>query len=171
VERRDQSGSAEEIAARRQKAEQHLQEALRLRRALDDRRGLAETLNNLGVLAYERGDMAGAWDFYREALEHEQAVRNTLGAALLLANLGEVARERGEPARAVRLLVVSEGLLEEAQSPAVPLAVVAEMLDKAAGEAGIAPEALAVVRADMQRLPSSERIAFALQDNAPVSDS
>jgi predicted ATPase/DNA-binding SARP family transcriptional activator len=174
VERRDRSGSAVEMAARREKAEQHLQEALRLRRSLDDRRGLAETLNNLGVLAQERDDLAVAWDYYIEALTYEQEVRNTLGAALLLANLGEVAQTQGDSKRAYRLLAVSERLLEAVQSPLEPVAVVGEMLRKAAVEAGFGPEALVTLRTRTERLSSEECVAFALHadpDMAPGEES
>jgi tetratricopeptide (TPR) repeat protein len=166
MERRDQSGGQMERKARLHRAEAHLQEALRLRRALEDRRGLAETLNNLGVLAFERGEMERAKRFYREALACEQELRNTFGVARSLLNLGEVAQEQNKALRAARLFFASEQFLVEAQSPLQ--AAVAEMARKAAEDAGLGTDAAAALRAEARRLPAAGRIAFAL-DTLPAS--
>src|SRR5262249_29954313 len=54
---REEAGSQEQAAY-------HLQEALRLRRKIGDGRGMAETLNNLGLLAYYQQDWEAAWHSY-----------------------------------------------------------------------------------------------------------
>src|SRR5207249_4169840 len=100
-----------------QKAAYHLNESLRLRRAHNDQRGLAETLNNLGVLAHFRSDLETAWAHYAEALENEQALHHVYGVALVLNNLGEVAFERGEYERACRLFATSERIMDDVKSP------------------------------------------------------
>jgi tetratricopeptide (TPR) repeat protein len=98
-------------------ATRYLQTSLQLRRANHDRRGLAETLNSLGVLCFYADNWEGAWNHYAEALALLLDLENTQQVALMLANLGEVALMRHEPARAIPLLVVSEYLLTELQSP------------------------------------------------------
>lgn len=112
VERRDKDGSREEAAY-------HFQEALNLRRARDDRRGVAETLNNLGVLAFEAENWETAWKYYAEALEHERALSHPFGVAMVLQNLGETAEQRGELVHACRLFAAAERLMEEVKSPLV----------------------------------------------------
>src|SRR5205807_2328582 len=84
VERRDPAGD-------RTAALRHLTAALHLRRSKGDRRGLAETLTNLGVLAFEQGDMDAAWQWYTEAAQYERELPHTFGEARALSNLGEVA--------------------------------------------------------------------------------
>ncbi len=110
TERRDPDGD-------RALAESHLQSALALRRASGDRRGQAETLNNLGVLAFYRHDWDEAWRLYAEALALERELNHLYGIALLLSNLGEVAAEQTQAARACRLFAASERLMREIGSP------------------------------------------------------
>ena len=106
VERRDEDG---DLAL----AEQHLQAALKIRRAQGDARGLAETLMNLGVLAYSRKEWEAARTFYSEALTLERQLDHLYGMAVLLYNLSEVAVEQGNSTRACRLCAASERLLRE----------------------------------------------------------
>jgi len=49
-------------------AVERYEEGLAMRRALGDRRGIASSLNNLGVAAQERGDLPRARLLYEEAL-------------------------------------------------------------------------------------------------------
>jgi hypothetical protein len=102
---------------------------LALRRANHDRRGLAETLNSLGVQAYYAADWDGAWHHYAEALWLLRELPNTLQVALMLANLGEVALKQDDSERAVLLLAASEFLLSDLGSPLA--ASVRQMLDTA----------------------------------------
>ncbi len=113
VERRDPNGNREQAA-------QHLQQALTLRRAQQDRRGQAETLTNLGILAYERKDWDAAWNFYAQSLELERGLGHVFGVATTLSDMGEVASEQGEPERACRLFAVSEHLLLDLNSHLSP---------------------------------------------------
>ena len=113
VERRDPNGNQEQAA-------QHLQQALALRRAQQDRRGQAETLTNLGILAYERKDWDAAWNFYAQSLELERGLEHVFGVATTLSDMGEVACEQGEMERACRLFAVSERLLLDLNSHLSP---------------------------------------------------
>ena len=110
VERRDSSGD-------RALAEQYLQAALRIRRKQGAMRGIAETLTNLGVLAYHRQEWDTAREFYAEALALQRQLDNLYSMAHLLFNLSEVAKEQGEGARACRLCAASERILREIGSP------------------------------------------------------
>ena len=98
-------------------AQQLLQKALSVRRKRGDLRGLAETLNNMGIVAYRQEDWKQAWDYYVESLLHKQALGNTFGIASTLFNLAEAAYERGETMRSLRLLAASEFLMEIVKSP------------------------------------------------------
>jgi tetratricopeptide (TPR) repeat protein len=62
---------------------------------------VASTLNNLGNVAYSRGDLARAEQYYQQALAiFEKLAPNSLDVATTLNNLGNVARNRGDLARA-----------------------------------------------------------------------
>ncbi len=102
-----------------QEARQFLHEAMLRRRNQGDRRGLAETLNDLGSVAFHQGDWQQAWRCYAEALENEQALGNTFGIASTLFNLAEAAHKRGEPMRPLRLLAASQFLMETVKLPVV----------------------------------------------------
>ena len=98
-------------------AEQYLRDALEIRRTQRDGRGVAESLCNLGVLAFERQEWDAAQAFYGEALDLERQLDHLFGIAALLSNLGEVAMEREEGVRACRLFAASERLMREIGSP------------------------------------------------------
>jgi predicted ATPase len=135
LHRRDPSGDKQEAA-------RHLEEALRLRRALQDRRGMAETLNNLGVLAQDATNWDAATRYYAESLRLEQELQHPLGVATALSNLGELFQARGDLNRALRLFAAAERLMQELRSPHAPY--VSTLLEAAAaqaatGEAAAAP--------------------------------
>jgi predicted ATPase/DNA-binding SARP family transcriptional activator len=169
VERHDISGDAAEQARRRADAARYLQTSLHLRRANHDRRGLAETLNSLGVLAFYAGDWEGAWRYYAESLALLLELQNTQQVALMLFNLGEVALKRGDPDRAVPLLAVSEYLLIELQSPLAPS--VEQMLQQATVAAGAAPDSVTVLQSALKPISLAARVETAMsaahQTSAP----
>jgi predicted ATPase/class 3 adenylate cyclase len=166
AERRDRSGSPEEIAARQERARDYLNEALELRRALDDRRGLAEALNNLGVLAFELGRFDDARLRYLEALRWERQVGNLHGVGVALANLGEVAGIQGSPGEGVRLLAAAERALTEVGSPVA--ATVREMLEAAGAAAGWSAGALQEQRSMLQRVSIADCCDWALDSAADL---
>jgi predicted ATPase/DNA-binding XRE family transcriptional regulator/Tfp pilus assembly protein PilF len=83
--------------------------ALAIRRALDDRRGIAATLSNLGMIAHYRGDYERAKLMYEEALALNRELGDMRGTAISLNNLGISAKEQGAYAQATAL--ISEGLV------------------------------------------------------------
>ncbi|MDP9471313.1 MAG: tetratricopeptide repeat protein, partial [Chloroflexota bacterium] len=121
--------------------------SLTIRREIGDRTGIADTLNNLGLLVLARGE----FDEARQHLEESLAIRRELGdrngEALALSNLGDVATAAGdfdqgwalhERALAIRrrlgqprLIGYSEHNLGEAAAGRGDLAVAAELFDRA----------------------------------------
>jgi predicted ATPase/DNA-binding XRE family transcriptional regulator len=82
------------------------QEDLTMRRALNDRWGIAQALNNLGVLAWNDGAPSVAQALYEESLAIRRALADRWGIAQSLNNLGVVARVSGD-------LVIAETLHAE----------------------------------------------------------
>ena len=99
------------------RAAHYLREALGRRHKLQDTRGLAETLTNIGVLAYQQQDWPAAWACYLEALKHEQDLHNWFGVARSLYNLAEAAQAQGDIDRAMPLAAASERLMDVVKSP------------------------------------------------------
>lgn len=128
--RREPQGSQDERTERLLQAGEFLQEALKIRRRLEDRMGEAETLNNLGVVSFESRDYDSAWTYYRSALSIERELRRTPGIGTALANLGEVAGILGDRTLAVRFMATSERILRDIHSPLAG-AVRSMMLDLA----------------------------------------
>jgi tetratricopeptide (TPR) repeat protein len=117
LSRRAPAEGHDERAKRLVQAREFLMESLTIRRGLQDLMGEAETLNNLGVVAFECEDFEGAWNHYRDALHIERELRRTLGIGTALANLGEVAGVLGDRELAIRFMAVSERVLEDIKSP------------------------------------------------------
>jgi non-specific serine/threonine protein kinase len=74
--------------------------SLRCYREMGDRRGIAVTLGNLGVLAQRAGDLDRAWDDLSESLATARAVGSKRFVAAALDRLAGLARERGDLAAA-----------------------------------------------------------------------
>jgi DNA-binding CsgD family transcriptional regulator/tetratricopeptide (TPR) repeat protein len=77
--------------------------SLELRRARDDRHGVAHSLNGLGLVLGIQGDMRRARDLLEEALGLWQSLGDQRAVALSLYNLGNLARSEGDLDRAVAL--------------------------------------------------------------------
>ncbi len=90
--------------------------ALRCRRLGGLKRGVAESLCNLGGLAYKRGDFKQAIDSYQEALRIRLTLHDRLGAAILLWNLAEAAEQVGSQPAAIALYREAERQFRELQS-------------------------------------------------------
>lgn len=84
-----------------------LDEAVGLRRRLDDAGGLAATLANLGIVALDLDDVRTAVDLLGEALAIDRALNDTDVIAIDAANLGVAHVAAGDLASAARLLAES----------------------------------------------------------------
>ena len=161
--RRSETSSDSDRVRRLAQAREFLNEALEIRRKYQDLLGEAETLNNLGVISFESHDFDAAWDNYLRALEIERQLKRTPGIGTALANLGEVAGIRGERERAMRLMAVSERILEDIKSPLA--GAVHSMLLDLAGPDGLAEVGDHLSRA--RSLPVDIVIDKALSENRP----
>jgi Tfp pilus assembly protein PilF len=75
---------------------------------------VADTLNNLGNVAANRGDLARAEQLYQQALAiYEKLAPNSLEVARTLNNLGNVALDRGDLAAAERYLQQALAIYEK----------------------------------------------------------
>ncbi len=72
------------------------QQALRLYRETNDRRGESASLNNLSNLAADQGDYIEARDYLEQALRTYREIGDREGEGLVLGNLGSIAREQGD---------------------------------------------------------------------------
>jgi tetratricopeptide (TPR) repeat protein len=83
------------------------EESLTLWRALEDRRGIANSLIGLGVVASCQGDLAGATAIFAESLALDRALGYQPGMTISLNNLGGVAYYQGDYERARALFAES----------------------------------------------------------------
>ena len=89
------------------------EEALALREAAGSPGWIAWSHSNLGLVAYARGDLDKALEWYKRALRCAQELGVTQLAADCLIGIAAVATRRGETVRAARLLGATGGNLDE----------------------------------------------------------
>ena len=165
LERRDENGSNQE-------AEVHHKEALRLYRLLGDKRGMMETLNNLGVLAEKNNNMEEAWEYYTETLHLSHDLRYTLGIAICFYNLAEIAKGRETKSgkqRAFRLYAAAESLFANLKSRHITVA--AEGLNGLLKDAqlGYSEEVLAVIRTVVCDKSLDQLLSWSLEENTETT--
>lgn len=85
------------------RARHHYSAGLDLRRAMDDRLGIATALNGLGLLAGYAGDYAGARALHEEALALRRELQDRQGLGNSLSNLGNIANVEGDYVQAKAL--------------------------------------------------------------------
>lgn len=86
-----------------QQATVFFEEALQLYRELNDKWGIAATLNGIGYVLHEQGDFDRATALYEESLSLFRELGDKRAAAYLLNNLGNVAKEQADYPRAARI--------------------------------------------------------------------
>jgi ATP/maltotriose-dependent transcriptional regulator MalT len=74
-----------------------------LREQIGDRRGVASSIQNVGLVAEQRGDLARASDLYAESRVIFEEFDDWRGVAASLNNIGNIASALGEFARATEL--------------------------------------------------------------------
>jgi tetratricopeptide (TPR) repeat protein len=99
------------------KAIEYWTQALTFHHELEDKRGIAQVLTNLGALAQEQGREEDAWQAYLEALRWERELQHTLGVARALSNLGEISESRRQWLRACRFYAAAQCLFNKIGSP------------------------------------------------------
>ncbi|MCE7988097.1 MAG: hypothetical protein DYG89_43585 [Caldilinea sp. CFX5] len=73
-----------------------IEEGLAIRRKLEDKNGVANSLGNLGNIARQQGDYADARNRYEECLRTFEELGETWSIATTLLNLGAIAHEQGD---------------------------------------------------------------------------
>jgi ATP/maltotriose-dependent transcriptional regulator MalT len=86
------------------------QEALSLARELGDAWAIAQTLDNLGVVAWRDGDLARGTSLHEESLAVAREAGDSRHIALALENLAHIASRQGDWRRSTRLF--AESLVE-----------------------------------------------------------
>jgi non-specific serine/threonine protein kinase len=89
-------------------------QCLALCRELEDKRGVADILESLGLMAWHQSDYAAAQSFFEQSLALSQETGNRLGAADALHNLGHVTLDQGHYEQANARFQDSLSLLREA---------------------------------------------------------
>jgi len=92
---------------------QAYREALEIKQQLGDRAGVAQTLHQLGNVAYLQGDYAEARRLYGESLDIAQQLGNRAGLAATLHQLGMLAQGQGDYVEARRLYQESLDIKQE----------------------------------------------------------
>lgn len=92
-------------------------EALKVRRELGDRKGVALSLNNLALLATEYGDLEEGFAKHQDALDIYRELEDPRGIGYSLLGLGKVAYKRGDFERSRELLNEARNMLIESGDP------------------------------------------------------
>jgi predicted ATPase/class 3 adenylate cyclase len=100
-----------------EQAEAHAEEALKVYRRLDDKRGVARALNHLGLVSQERGAYEQARGFFDESGALARELGNERGYAVAVVNLGGLALIEGDYGRARELSELGLTLHREHDSP------------------------------------------------------
>ena len=107
------AGSLARNQANYPKAREMVEEALRIRTALEDRPGMALALNNLGSIDWRQGHFEQAQEKYEASLAIRREYQDKQGIAACLLNLGALSEDRGDNAAAQRFYRESLALLRE----------------------------------------------------------
>jgi len=108
-------GSALNITGQLDAAKRYFQQALAIRREVQDRQGEGIDLNSLGQVAQRRGQLDAAERYYQESLAIHRDVQDRQGEGLVLSNLGQVAQRRGQLDAAERYYQESLAIRREVQ--------------------------------------------------------
>jgi predicted ATPase/class 3 adenylate cyclase len=145
-------------------------------RRLDDRFQLAWSLHTLGLVSYNRDDMATARQSWRESLETFAAARDVSGIAMGFDNFASLATREGDHVRALRLAGASAALTSA--SGAGLRSVISAMEGRGAQVRSLTEAEAETAVAEGQTLTTEEAIAYALegawphrlQDQEPLPD-
>jgi tetratricopeptide (TPR) repeat protein/predicted amidohydrolase len=78
------------------KAEDYYKKSLQIKEALNDKTGIATSLNNLGLVLWSKGELDQALKFYHRALEINEEIGNKRNIAATLTNLGNCYTQKGD---------------------------------------------------------------------------
>lgn len=98
-------------------AQEHFEQALRLRRRAGDRKGEGATLNHLGRVYADLGDKERAKEYLEQALRLRREVKDRQGETPTLNNLGNVYADLGEKERAKEYLEQALIIVKDEENP------------------------------------------------------
>lgn len=96
VQARCALGTTESWRGNLERADEHLQVALRAARAIEDRSAVAEALLDLGNVDYWRGEYGAAREHYRDCLDAAREADDRVTVGRALTGLGAAAQEQGD---------------------------------------------------------------------------
>ncbi|NEO06888.1 MULTISPECIES: tetratricopeptide repeat protein [unclassified Moorena] len=108
-----QQGIEQDKTSQFQAALKSWQEALRIYRQLEDRQGIANSLNNLGLAYYRLGEYGKAIEFHQQSLSLSRELEDRQGQANSLGNLGLAYYNLGQYRKAIEFHQQSLSLSRE----------------------------------------------------------
>ena len=156
VEREAPGGQSEKVT-------RHWELALAARKAAGDARGLSETLNNLGVMAQEQGQLDAAWRYGAQALQIKVELGHIAGTAATLFNLSEIAEARADLKFAARLSAAAQSLFDKSGSPHAATATA--WLHSVATRAGHNEKSLQALQRRLKEMTFADLVNWALERN------
>jgi predicted ATPase/uncharacterized protein HemY len=98
-------------------AKRFLEQSLSLYEELNDRWGIAASLNALGVSAKDRGDYSAALDHFQRSLAAWRTLPDRLSTARCLSNLASLAKAQGDYSHAQAALQEATQIFQEVRDP------------------------------------------------------
>ena len=84
----------------------------KIQEEIGDKKGLANTLNNIGISHYQKGDISKAIEYYMTSVKIQEDIKDGLGLAYTLGNLASTYLEQGDTAKAIEYQLRSLKLRE-----------------------------------------------------------
>jgi tetratricopeptide (TPR) repeat protein len=82
---------------------EEMRAALNMRRRIGDRRSIALSLNNMGLVLQDSGQFQEALEAFEQALHIRREIGDLIGMIITLNNLGTVAQDQGDFAKALSM--------------------------------------------------------------------
>ncbi|TAE05616.1 MAG: tetratricopeptide repeat protein, partial [Bacteroidetes bacterium] len=93
------------------------QQALEVKKKIQDNKGIASTLSNMGGVATEKGEYHTSIQYYKESLQIREKMHDKAGSLHALHNLGQTYRKQGDYAKALlfffKAVTIAQGLGDE----------------------------------------------------------
>jgi hypothetical protein len=144
------------------------EQSLALCRELRDRRGIANSLNNLGRVSWAQDDYLTARTLHQQSLTLFSELGDKQGIAVCLEQLAELHVERGQARRAAMLYGAAVALRNAIGAPISPNEHARYDQGRDATSTALGEEAFTTAWAEGQALPLDEAVALALEDTDAV---
>ena len=94
----------------------YYKEALKIRRTIDDYKGIAQNLHNIGGVYYQKGDYDIAIDYLLQSLKIEEKTGNTEGIGQTYVNIGSIYSDIGEWEQSIIYLQLALSIFQKTGS-------------------------------------------------------